>query len=115
MDKNEKVIEMKEAENNSQENPEAKEGKKRLRDTKVGGFIYKHRKIGYMILGGVLVAAGAAAGKKIHDRRSAEEAQDEADQAALAEEWYQKGLLEAHESSGTDTAIETEYTPVDEV
>lgn len=114
MDKNEKVIEL-EAENNSQQNSETNEGKKRLRDTKVGGFIYKHRKIGYMILGGVLVAVGAAAGKKIHDRHSAEEAQDEADQAALAEDWYNRSLLEAHESSGTDTAIETEYAPVDEV
>lgn len=114
MDK-EKVIEMVEAENNSQQNPEAKEGKKKLRDTKVGGFIYKHRKIGYMILGGVLVAVGAAAGKKIHDRHSAEEAQDEEDQAALAEDWYNRSLLEAHESSSTDTAVNTEYTPVDEV
>ena len=105
MDKNEKVIEMVEAENNSQENPETK-GKKRFRDTKVGGFVYRHRKPILITLAAVTTLAGGAAVKAYKDKKDADAAHDEEEQAQLAEDWYNRSLLEAHESSPEPIDVE---------
>lgn len=110
MDK-EKVIEV-EAENNSQET--AIEAKPKFKD-RAKSWAKRNRKKILIVAGAALAVGGAAAAKAYKDRKDEAAAQSEAEQAQLAEDWYQKGLLEAHESSGTDTAIETEYTPVDEV
>lgn len=111
MDKNEKVIEMKEAENNSQET--VIEAKPKFKDRAKAWVKRNKKKI--LIVAGAALAVGGAAAKAYKDKKDEAAAQAEAEQAQLAEDWYQKGLLEAHESSGTDTAIDTEYTPVDEV
>ena len=112
MDKNEKVIEMKEAENNSQET--VIEAKPKFKD-RAKAWVKRNKKKILIVAGAALAVGGAAAAKAYKDKKDEAAAQAEAEQAQLAEDWYQKGLLEAHESSGTDTAIETEYTPVDEV
>ena len=112
MDKNEKVIEMKEAENNSQET--IIEVKPKFKD-RAKAWVKRNKKKILIVAGAALAVGGAAAAKAYKDKKDEAAAQSEAEQAQLAEEWYQKGLLEAHESSGTDTAIETEYAPVDEV
>lgn len=112
MDKNEKVIEMKEAENNAQET--VIETKPKLKD-RAKAWVKRNRKKILIVAGAALAVGGAAAAKAYKDKKDEAVAQAEAEQAQLAEDWYQKGLLEAHESSGTDTAVDTEYTPVDEV
>lgn len=112
MDKNEKVIEMVEAENNSQET--AIKAKPKLKD-RAKAWAKRNKKKILIVAGAALAVGGAAAAKAYKDKKDEAAAQAEAEQAQLADEWYQKGLLEAHESSSTDTAIETEYTPVDEV
>lgn len=112
MDKNEKVIEMVDAENNSQET--VIETKPKFKDRAKAWAKRNKRKI-LIVAGAALAVGGAAAAKMYKDKKDEAVAQSEAEQAQLAEEWYQKGLLEAHESSSTDTTIETEYTPVDEV
>lgn len=112
MDKNEKVIEMKEAAENTQE---AVVETKPTFKAKVKAWAKRNKKKILIVTGAVLAVGGAAAAKAIKDRKDEAAAQSEAEQAQLAEEWYNKGLLEAHESSNTDTTIETEYTPVDEV
>lgn len=112
MDMNERVIEKKEAENNSQET--AIETKPTFKD-RAKAWAKRNKKKILIVAGAALAVGGAAAAKAFKDRKDEAAAQADAEQAQLAEEWYQKGLLEAHESSGTDTVIETEYTPVDEV
>ena len=112
MDKNEKVIEMKEAENNSQET--VIEAKPKFKD-RAKAWVKRNKKKILIVAGAALAVVGAAAAKAYKDKRDEAAAQAEAEQAQLAEDWYQKGLLEAHESSGTDTAVESEYIPVDEV
>lgn len=112
MDKNEKVIEM-EAENNSQEVTVIEvKNKKKFRDTKVGGFVYRHRKPILIVLGAAAAVGGAAAAKALKNKHDAETSQAEADQAALAEDWYNRSLLEAHESSNSEP-VETEYAPTE--
>ena len=112
MDKNEKVIEMKEAENNAQET--VIETKLKFKD-RAKSWVKRNKKKILIVSWAALAVGGAAAAKAYKDKKDEAAAQADAEQAQLAEEWYQKGLLEAHESSGTDTAIETEYAPVDEV
>lgn len=112
MDKNEKVIEMVEAEQNAQET--VIETKPKF-GAKVKAWAKRNKRKILIVAGAALAVGGAAAAKAYKDRKDEAAAQSEAEQAQLAEEWYQKGLLEAHESSGTDTAIETEYASVDEV
>lgn len=110
MDK-EKVIEL-EAENNSQET--VIEAKPKLKD-RAKAWVKRNKKKILIVAGAALAVGGAAAAKAYKDKKDEAAAQAEVEQAQLAEDWYQRGLLEAHESSGTDTAIETEYAPVDEV
>lgn len=112
MDMNTLVIEKKEAENNSQET--VIEAKPKFKD-RAKAWVKRNKKKILIVAGAALAVGGAAAAKAYKDKKDEAAAQSEAEQAQLAEEWYQKGLLEAHESSGTDTAIETEYAPVDEV
>lgn len=112
MDKNEKVIEMVEAENNSQET--VIETKPKLKD-RANAWWKRNKKKILIVAGAALAVGGAAAAKAYKDKKDEAAAQADAEQAQLAEDWYQRGLLEAHESSSTNTAIETEYTPVDEV
>lgn len=111
MDKNEKVIEL-EAENNSQET--VIEAKTKFKD-RAKAWVKRNKKKILIVAGAALAVGGAAAAKAYKDKKDEAAAQAEAEQAQLAEDWYQRGLLEAHESSGTDTAIETEYATVDEV
>lgn len=111
MDK-EKVIEIKEAENNVQET--VIEAKPKFKD-RAKAWAKRNKKKILIVAGAALALGGAAAAKAYKDKKDEAAAQSEAEQAQLAEDWYQRGLLEAHESSNTDTAIETEYTPVDEV
>lgn len=111
MDKNEKVIEMVEAENTQGTVIEAKP---KFKD-RAKAWVKRNKKKILIVAGAAFAVCGAAAAKAIKDKKDEAAAQSEAEQAQLAEEWYQRGLLEAHESSSTDTAIETEYTPVDEV
>lgn len=113
MDKNEKVIEMMEAEQNAQETTVI-ETKPKFKD-RAKAWVKRNKKKILIVAGAALAVGGAAAAKAYKDKRDEAAAQAEAEQAQLAEDWYQKGLLEAHESSNTDTAIETEYAPVDEV
>lgn len=113
MDKNEKVIEMKEAENNAQETTVI-ETKPKFKD-RAKSWAKRNKKKILIVAGAALAVYGAAAAKAYKDKKDEAAAQSEAEQAQLAEDWYQKGLLEAHESSSTDTAVDTEYTPVDEV
>lgn len=112
MDKNEKVIEMKEAENNAQET--VIETKPKFKD-RAKAWAKRNKKKILIVTGAALALGVATAAKTYKDKKDEASAQTEAEQAQLAEEWRQKCLLEAHESSGTDTAIETEYAPVDEV
>lgn len=111
MDKNEKVIEV-EAENNSQDT--VIEVRPKLKD-RAKAWVKRNKKKILIVAGAALAVGGAAAAKAYKDKKDEAAAQAEAEQAQLAEDWYQKGLLEAHESSSTDTAVDTEYTPVDEV
>lgn len=111
MDKNEKVIEV-EAENNVQET--VIEAKPKFK-AKAKDWWKRNKKKILIAVGAAAAVGGMAAAKMIKDRKDEAAAQSEAEQAKLTEDWYQRGLLEAHESSNTDTAIETEYTPVDEV
>ncbi len=111
MDK-EKVIEIKEAENNVQET--VIETKPKFKD-RAKAWAKRNKKKILIVAGAALAVGGAAAAKAYKDKKDEAAAQSEAEQAQLAEDWYQRGLLEAHESSNTDTAIETEYIPVDEV
>lgn len=108
MDKNEKVIEMTEAENNTQGT--VIEAKPKLKD-RAKAWVKRNKKKILIVAGAALAVGGAAAAKAYKDKK--DEAAAQAEQAQLAEDWYQKGLLEAHESSSTDTAVDTEYTPVD--
>ena len=110
---NEKVIEMVEAENNSQENVVETKEKKKLRDTKVGGFFYRHRKIGYAIGGGAVALMGLYMAEKHKIKKNAAEAQAEAERAEQVENWFQNILLEAHESSGNEPAVDVEITPAE--
>lgn len=112
MDKNEKVIEMKEAENNAQET--VIETKPKFKD-RAKAWVKRNKKKILIVAGAALAVGGAAAAKAYKDKKDEAAAQSEAEQAQLAEDWYQQGLLEAHESSSTDTTVDTEYTPVDEV
>ena len=112
MDKNEKVIEMVEAENNSQKT--VIETKPKFKD-RAKAWVKRNKKKILIVAGAALAVGGAAVAKAYKDKRDEAAAQSEAEQAQLAEEWYQRGLLEAHESSTETEAIETEYAPVDEV
>ena len=109
MDKNEKVIEM-EAEQNVQET--VIETKPKFKD-RAKAWAKRNKKKILIVAGAALAVGGAAAAKAYKDKKDEATAQSEAEQAQLAEDWYQRSLLEAHESSGTDTAIETEYTPTE--
>lgn len=111
MDKNEKVIEMVEAENTQEI---VIETKPKFKD-RAKAWVKRNKKKILIVAGAALAVGGAAVVKVYKDKKDEAAAQVEAEQAQLAEEWYQKGLLEAHESSNTDTAIETEYTQVDEL
>lgn len=112
MDKNEKVIEMKEAAENAQE--AVVETKPKFKD-RAKAWVKRNKKKILIVAGAALAVGGAAAAKAYKDKKDEAAAQSEAEQAQLAEDWYQRGLLEAHESSSTDTAVDTEYAPVDEV
>lgn len=112
MDQNSKIIEMTEAENNSQET--VIETKPKFKD-RAKAWVKRNKKKILIVAGAALAVGGAAAAKAYKDKKDEAAAQSEAEQAQLAEDWYQRGLLEAHESSSTDTAVDTEYTPVDEV
>lgn len=111
-DTNEKVIEMKE----TLEQEAVVETKPKFK-ARVKSWVKRNKKKILIVTGAALAVGGAAAAKMYKDRKDESAAQAEAEQAQLAEEWYQRGLLEAHGASNTETdnAIETEYAPVDEV
>lgn len=111
MDKNEKVIVMAEAEDNAQE--VVVEQKPKFKD-KAKTWWGRNKKKVLIGFGVALAAGGMAATKAIKDRKDAAEAQAEAERTELAENWYQNSLLEAHESSGTEPAIESD-APVETV
>lgn len=113
MSENEKVIEVKEALNTQDAVVETKPKFK----AKAKAWAKRNKKKILIAVGAALAVGGAAAAKAYKDRKDEATAQSEAEQAQLAEEWYQRGLLEAHGASNTETetAIETEYAPVDEV
>lgn len=113
MDKNEKVIEMKEAAENAQE--DVIETKPTFK-AKVKAWAKRNKKKILIVTGAVLAVGGAAAAKAIKDRKDEAAAQAEAEQAQLAEEWYNKGLLEARSATESEPeSIEVDYAPVDEV
>lgn len=106
MDKNEKVIVMAEAEDNAQE--VVVEQKPKFKD-KAKTWWGRNKKKVLIGVGVALAAGGMAATKAIKDRKDAAEAQAERDEVdELAENWYQRSLLEAHESSGTEPVIESD-------
>lgn len=107
---NEKVIEMVEAENNSQEN--VVETKTKFRD-KAKAWWGRNKKKVLIGAGVVLAAGGMTATKAIKDHKNAAEAQAEAERTELAENWFQNSLLEAHESSGNEPAVDVEITPAE--
>ena len=108
---NEMVIEMVEAENNSQEN--VVETKTKFRD-KAKAWWERNKKKVLIGAGVVLAAGGMTAAKAIKDHKNAAEAKVQRDEVdELAENWFQNSLLEAHESSGNEPAVDVEITPAE--
>ena len=88
MDQNSKVIEMREAEQNAQET--VIEAKPKFKD-RVKSWAKRNKKKILIVAGAASAVGGAAAAKAYKDKKDEAAAQSEAEQAQLAEDWYQKG------------------------
>lgn len=112
MTEKEKVIEVKEALNTQEA---VVETKPKFKD-RAKAWAKRNKKKILIAVGAAVAIGGATAVKAYKDRKDEATAQAEADQERLAEEWFQRGLLEAHGASDTETTtVDTECPSVDEV
>ena len=109
------INEMKE---NATENPEkATAAPEKKREGKVSKWLNEHPRVkkGLKIIGGAAaVAVGAVVAKKILDKKEDDAAEKEEANNALAQEWYNKGLLDAHKDDPVPDAVDVEVEPVEE-
>lgn len=109
---NNKVIEM------EQENKAVTvvvEPKKGMKEKAKAWWSRNKKKI---LIGGaaLLTAGGMAAAKVYKDRKDEKAAQAEAEQNALAEEWFQRGLEEARSTApAIPEVVDVDYRPVENV
>lgn len=111
---NEKVVEINKEEN---ETPVVVvETKPKLKD-RAKAFWKKNKVKILMGVGAALAVGGTVAYKAIKDKNDEASAQEEAERAELAEEWYQRGLLEAHSTPDVTMpdSVDVDYTPVETV
>ena len=108
------IIEMKE---NATENPEkATAAPEKKREWKVSKWLNEHPRVKKglkIIVGAAAVAVGAVVAKKILDNKEDDAAEKEASNA-LAQEWYNNGLLDAHKDDPVPDAVDVEVEPVEE-